>query len=724
MQQVIVSGTVIDHQYQIQKKLKGNTTNCCYLAEDTSQSNRLVILSFPRMALLTLPGFADVFKDACHSLTGLRINNVAKVLDNGVYESRPYAVLQYISHQPLATVLRHNKASSQTSSLDTVLDWATPLAVSLDEIHEADYMHGNIRPESIYLGAQQLILGDFITELTLQRMGKFKSAVDALDIDNYLAPEYLKSHYTPNYDQYLLATLIYEALAGQAPFGGSGSGDEYRMNVATQVPEPLSKHRPELSAVSEVLATALERNPINRYSSCRELISKLTAAQEVTPAIVPLKPAANTQSVEAAGELVKEPIITSIRQEGGAPKSKKGLVMWLGGLLLGSVAVAYTVMNRNEPKQVAAPSLTAQSPTEKAVVIPVNAEGASSEGATSTAVHAGAAQQVVKGGTDSDTAGKAKAGSKQPTQPTEQEPSRAQSDGTTPANAGADAVDIAALSNVINQAVNAGQQEFLASQQEQMTHRQGEREADANGRQEVSEATRQARETAQANLNQELLTVEALVNRREAQAKAAAERRAAAEAKKKEERQATERRQQQQARHQSQDEQQTQHNQSQHEQQPNTSEVNTAHARPDSEQANTGAATEGVATTSEQAGLSERERIRAVKQKKLARIKAITDNCVIGGKIHREAAAGNLAFVKSCMAVGVDPNIAQSNRWTLLHIAARSGHLNMAKLLIAKGARVNAKSAEGLTALDMAISQRKEKMANYLKTRGGLRTQH
>ena len=121
--------------------------------------------------------------------------------------------------------------------------------------------------------------------------------------------------------------------------------------------------------------------------------------------------------------------------------------------------------------------------------------------------------------------------------------------------------------------------------------------------------------------------------------------------------------------------------------------------------------------------MTERERIRAFKKKELARIKAVTDKCVVGGRMHREAAAGNLGFIKSCMAVGVDPNIAQSNHWTLLHIAARSGYLNMSKLLLAKGARINAKSASGLTALDMAVAQKKTRVVSYLRSRGATSTQ-
>jgi len=43
MQQAISTGTVIDKRYQIQKIIPDTTSNHCYLAEDTDQSNRLVV---------------------------------------------------------------------------------------------------------------------------------------------------------------------------------------------------------------------------------------------------------------------------------------------------------------------------------------------------------------------------------------------------------------------------------------------------------------------------------------------------------------------------------------------------------------------------------------------------------------------------------------------------------------------------------------------------------
>ena len=55
--------------------------------------------------------------------------------------------------------------------------------------------------------------------------------------------------------------------------------------------------------------------------------------------------------------------------------------------------------------------------------------------------------------------------------------------------------------------------------------------------------------------------------------------------------------------------------------------------------------------------------------------------------------------------------------WTPLHDAARGGHKEIAELLIAKGADLNAKDNDGETPVDYAI--RKEELADLLRKHGG-----
>jgi ankyrin repeat protein len=54
-----------------------------------------------------------------------------------------------------------------------------------------------------------------------------------------------------------------------------------------------------------------------------------------------------------------------------------------------------------------------------------------------------------------------------------------------------------------------------------------------------------------------------------------------------------------------------------------------------------------------------------------------------------------------------------------LHIATHLGHKEIAELLIAKGADVNAKIEDGKTPLDLAIHLKRTETADLLRKHGG-----
>jgi len=81
--------------------------------------------------------------------------------------------------------------------------------------------------------------------------------------------------------------------------------------------------------------------------------------------------------------------------------------------------------------------------------------------------------------------------------------------------------------------------------------------------------------------------------------------------------------------------------------------------------------------------------------------------------IHKAADAGDLAKVKAFIQEGIDVN-TKVHGCTPLHCAARYGHKEVAQLLIAKGANVNAKDTRGRTPIDLAMNQGRKEIAKLL----------
>jgi len=797
MQQAIASGTVVAKRYQIQKKIPDTTSNYCYLAEDTDQSNRLVVISFPRMELQTLPGFAATFDDACQRLMKARLNGLIKILDHGEHDSQPFAVLQYVTHDTLESSFNANQADSKKTSVDEVLDWARPLAVTLDELHELDYVHSNVRPSTIFLGQKrQVLLGDFITEFAIQRLGAFKQAISSLDIADHLAPEYIKSNYNESYDQYLLATIVYEALAGRSHFHNPGSSEAYRRQVATKFPEPLLTHRPELVGASRILGKALERNPVKRFENCREFVNQLGSAQ-INPVFGAGsdKPVTVIKKVLDLDETVPaEPIITSIRSNRQAGR-KKGFI-WLGLLLLSIGAGAYAIsyfdgVDQLKDKLKTSWANLSSSRADPQVVVPATTLTTTESAPVATpsdVVPLGKVESIDTSDTpQSSDEGQPKAAQrnivsndaltspvldapianipvlKNSTVATVQTDRLSASDDTVSQTDAANvdsATDLptasvtdADLQSAVTQALTEGQAEFVQQRSEiakdevtteaainnaislalqeaqfdfmRQTSPAGAEENGTTAAPDGSEnenlspsdltvnTTEQLPDAETANAETPAVDADTLENKPlsdeeiEAQdlnaqmleaSRLADERAAAAEARK----------QARQAKIEA-DKQALE-------------EAKNKAAEEAAAQNEADPVVRAPAQKSFEEMQKERARFQAIKAQKIARIRRITEDCVTSGKIHRQVVAGNLPYVKNCLSVGVNPNLTQSNRWSLLHLAALGGYLNMAKLLVAKGADVNAKAADGKTPLDMATDQKQERLINYLRSRGGVTT--
>ena len=87
--------------------------------------------------------------------------------------------------------------------------------------------------------------------------------------------------------------------------------------------------------------------------------------------------------------------------------------------------------------------------------------------------------------------------------------------------------------------------------------------------------------------------------------------------------------------------------------------------------------------------------------------------------IHSAAAAGNVDMVRLLLEKGARVNVVQEGGFTPLHEAAAQGNQAMAELLINAGADLSARTADGQTAADLAQARKHPEMAEWLRSRAG-----
>jgi len=168
-------------------------------------------------------------------------------------------------------------------------EFISPVASALDAAHGAGLVHRDVKPANILVDTRSgrpdhVYLSDFgvskgaISSVALTGAGQF------LGTPGYSAPEQIQGWTVDGRtDQYALACVAYQLLAGVAPFERD-QGMAVLLAHLSQPPPPLSSRRPDLAAaVDAVLAKGLAKVPEKRYESCRDFADALREALGLAP---------------------------------------------------------------------------------------------------------------------------------------------------------------------------------------------------------------------------------------------------------------------------------------------------------------------------------------------------------------------------------------------------------------------------------------------------------
>ena len=203
-------------------------------------------------------------------------------------------------------LLRGGSLSDREEGGPLGLDEATRL---MDEVggalaaaHALGVVHRDVKPANILFDeAGNSYLADFgIAQLDTEREGDadLRSAGSPL----YAAPEQLRdAAASPASDQYALAVVVWEALAGRAPFPGSTATEVGRVKLAAAVP-PLDGELDGARALGAVLARATAPHPDDRYPTIAEFVAAWHAAGEGGDLI---RTTGRPGSVEPAGAVAR-----------------------------------------------------------------------------------------------------------------------------------------------------------------------------------------------------------------------------------------------------------------------------------------------------------------------------------------------------------------------------------------------------------------------------------
>jgi serine/threonine-protein kinase len=249
---------------------------------------------------------AERFEREAQSTAALSSPHTVDVYDFGVAEDgRLYYAMELLSGVDLETLVQR----SGPQSPERVIDILKQVCASLDDAHNSDLVHQDIKPANIFL-CQKGQHRDFVKVLDfglVKLRGETPRDVKVTADETlegtpaFLSPEAItgKTEVDARSDLYALGCVAYWLLTGRLVFEAK---DRMQMVVshATATPSAPSKHAPGSIPpwLDQVVLSCLAKNPAERPQSALELMRRLECGPTERPSLIALGRASSEPDVD------------------------------------------------------------------------------------------------------------------------------------------------------------------------------------------------------------------------------------------------------------------------------------------------------------------------------------------------------------------------------------------------------------------------------------------
>ncbi|HEV8321063.1 MAG TPA: protein kinase [Myxococcota bacterium] len=282
--------------YRILALLGEGGMGAVYEAEQ-EQIGRAAAIKVLHAHLALEPGAAQRFLDEARATNRVRHPGIVDIYDSGrAPEVGTYLVMELLRGESFAARL----ARAPRPSFAEVARVVDEIAAALAAAHAAGIVHRDLKPANVFLHRDPRAPDGWCVKLLDFGIAKLqggdatgqRTATGAIvGTPVYMSPEQCAGARAVDHraDQYALAVLTYEALAGRPPFVAPGYGELIALHLGTD-PPPLRAQRADVSErLEQAIGRALAKEPDARFpdvlSFAREVAAALRAHAASTPAL-------------------------------------------------------------------------------------------------------------------------------------------------------------------------------------------------------------------------------------------------------------------------------------------------------------------------------------------------------------------------------------------------------------------------------------------------------
>ena len=236
--------------------------------------------------------FVERFNLEARLVARLSHPNIVTVHDASEYHGSLYIVMQLVDGGTLKHCLDQLQANNKRMEIAEASRIFMQIASALSYAHENGIIHRDVKPVNVLMDRSgRPILSDFgIAKVLAGTKGLTRQGA-GVGTPEYMSPEQCQGGPVDGRaDIYALGVMLFEALTGRLPFLGENYHALAHSHIYETPPHPNAINPYIAPAVSQVIQTALRKDPLQRYQRASDMAEALERAAHALPAVTPSQP--------------------------------------------------------------------------------------------------------------------------------------------------------------------------------------------------------------------------------------------------------------------------------------------------------------------------------------------------------------------------------------------------------------------------------------------------
>ena len=273
----VLESIPVGDRYAVERELGRGGMATVFLARDRKHDRPVAIKVVH--ADIVDSETAQRFLREIQILSRLQHPHILALLDSGSTKEtqpRPFYVMPYVDGE----TLRQRLTREGPLPLPEALRLVREAGEAIHYAHTQGLVHRDVKPENILLSQGHALVADFGIARAAAGNRLTRTGL-SIGTPQYMSPEQIggEPEVDARADQYSLACVLYELLAGQPPFTGPSVGAVLSRQVLDPVP-PLTTLRPGLpGSIRRAVERALAKTPADRFENVLEFLAAVEAPE-------------------------------------------------------------------------------------------------------------------------------------------------------------------------------------------------------------------------------------------------------------------------------------------------------------------------------------------------------------------------------------------------------------------------------------------------------------